>query len=218
MNALITGANRGIGLAITQELIKEYHVIAICRNSSPELEKTGAQIINNIDITDVNALETAKKNLKDVHLNLLINNAGILQEDRLSSIDYEKIIDQFSVNTLGALKTTKIFLPLLQENSKVIMITSRMGSITDNSSGGYYGYRISKAAMNMMGANLAIDLRPLRIAVGMIHPGYVKTNMTSYSGDIDTKTAAQRIIHRIEEISLSNSGSFWHSNGETIAW
>lgn len=219
MKAIITGANRGIGLALAKELInKNFEVFALCRSSSPELEKLGAVIFEGIDVTDEQSLKKALQGLEKHKIDLLINNAGILENNPLDAIDYESILHQFDVNALGALKTTLTFLPQLKAGSKIIMITSRMGSIGDNTSGGYYGYRISKAALNMIGKSLAIDLKPSKIAVGLVHPGFVRTQMVSFSGNLEPEQAAKGIIQRIDELTLANSGGFWHSNGEELPW
>ena len=98
------------------------------------------------------------------------------------------------------------------------VITSRMGSITDNGSGGYIGYRMSKAALNAASVSLAHELKDKKIAVGLFHPGFVQTQMVNFAGDISPETAAERLIKRIDELNLSNTGGFWHSNGETLPW
>ena len=109
-------------------------------------------------------------------------------------------------------------LNLLKSGSKVVLITSRMGSIDDNSSGSHYGYRMSKAALNMAGKSLAIDLEPKGIALGIIHPGWVQTDMTGHTGHYSVSVAAKQIIERINNLNLENTGSFWHSNGDILPW
>ena len=97
-------------------------------------------------------------------------------------------------------------------------MTSRMGSISDNTSGGYYGYRISKAALNVAGKSLAEDLRREGIAVALLHPGYVQTDMTGHGGDVTPAQAAAGLVRRVDELNLENSGSFWHANGQRLPW
>ena len=102
--------------------------------------------------------------------------------------------------------------------AKVALITSRMGSIADNSSGGSYGYRMSKAALNAAGRSLAIDLAARGIAVGLLHPGYVRTDMTGGSGNVEASEAAAMLVARIDELDAAKSGSFRHANGEELPW
>jgi NAD(P)-dependent dehydrogenase (short-subunit alcohol dehydrogenase family) len=105
----------------------------------------------------------------------------------------------------------------LRSGSKLALITSRMGSIDDNSSGGYYGYRMSKTALNMAGRSLAIDLQPRGIAVAILHPGMVATRMVGFSG-IAPAEAARGLLARIDALTLTSSGNFWHANGEALPW
>ena len=136
----------------------------------------------------------------------------------LESLNEDLIYKQFDINAVGPLRVSNAFLNSLKKDSKIILITSRMGSIDDNSSGSHYGYRMSKAALNMAGKSLAIDLHSQGISVGIIHPGWVKTDMTGQTGHYTVGQAAEQIIARINELSLNNSGSFWHSDGSELPW
>ncbi|MBC6905687.1 SDR family NAD(P)-dependent oxidoreductase [Saccharophagus sp. K07] len=216
---VVTGANRGIGLAFVQLYrARGDQVIALCRKTSPELSASGAKVIENIDVTSPDLPAQLSKALAGVSIDVLINNAGILREERLGSINYQTILEQFNVNAVAPLRVTEALLSNLGKGSKVALITSRMGSIADNSSGGYYGYRMSKAALNMAGTSLAKDLKSKGIAVALLHPGYVQTEMVGFGGDISADVAAQRLAARIDGLSIENSGSFWHSNGEILPW
>ncbi len=216
---LITGANRGIGLALCKTYIaKGWQVMAVCRNASPELTETGARVIAGVDVTDQQALNNLADTLTGKKLDLLINNAGILQRETLGNLDYASIELQFKVNAVAPLRVTEALLGNLQNGSKVAFITSRMGSIADNTSGSYYGYRMSKAALNAAAMSLTRELHPKGIAVAILHPGYVQTAMVSFGGDISAEESAQRLSQRIAELNLDNSGTFWHSNGETLPW
>jgi NAD(P)-dependent dehydrogenase (short-subunit alcohol dehydrogenase family) len=220
--AIITGANRGIGLEITKILAsKNYQVIALCRQSSEELNQLDVEVIENIDVTNSKGIESAKNKIKDQKIDLLINNAGVWSDESLGELD-EKGINSikktFKVNTYGPIRITHHFLDLMNEDSKIALITSRMGSIEDNTSGGRYGYRMSKAALNMFGKSLSFDLKDKKIAVAILHPGYVQTRMTDFSGNISPKEAASGLVDRIENLNLDNTGSFWHSNGEELPW
>lgn len=217
--ALITGANRGIGLALCKTYIAQgWQVLAVCRNASPELVESGARVIAGVDVTDQAALNKLADTFTGKKLDLLINNAGILQREALGNLDYTSIEQQFKVNAVAPLRVTEAFLGNLQSGAKVAFITSRMGSIGDNTSGSYYGYRMSKAALNAAAMSLARDLHPKGIAVAILHPGFVQTAMVNFGGDISAEESAQRLSQRIASLTLENSGTFWHSSGDVLPW
>jgi NAD(P)-dependent dehydrogenase (short-subunit alcohol dehydrogenase family) len=217
--ALITGANRGIGLALTQEYLAQgWQVIGVCRTASAELSASTAQIVSDIDVTSAAALQELVMKLQGVKIDLLINNAGILQHDHLGAIDYNNLTQQFLVNAQAPLHVAEALLGLLNNHAKIAFITSRMGSIADNTSGGYYGYRMSKAALNAAAKSLSLDVKPRGIAVAVLHPGYVQTAMVNFGGDISAAESAKRLSKRIEELNLQNTGGFWHSNGDSLPW
>lgn len=216
---VITGANRGIGLSFTQLYLKRgYTVYAACRSASPELEGSGARIIDGVDVGTDEGLKHLVNALENVTIDLLINNAGILRDERLGQLDIKTIRDQFEVNALAPLRVTEALVAQLSDNAKVALITSRMGSIADNTSGGRYGYRMSKAALNAAGVSLACDLKERGIAVAILHPGLVGTEMIGGHGDITPDEAAERLVARIDELNLQNTGTFWHSNGQQLPW
>ena len=215
---LITGANRGIGLEFCRQLQDSgKDVIAVCREKSPELEDLGVRIEDNIDIGHDESIAVLKERLNDVSLDVLINNAGIHSRNTLEELDYENILHQFNINSLGALRVTTALLPNLKSGSKIAIITSRMASIEDNISGSSYGYRMSKAALSMAGKSLAIDLKPKQIPVAILHPGLVSTRMTNFSG-ISATESVTGLLARIAELNLENTGTFWHSNGQILPW
>lgn len=216
---LITGANRGIGLALCKTYLAQgWQVIGVCRNASPELTETGARVIAGVDVTDQIALNNLADTLTGKKLDLLINNAGVLQRETLGNLDYSSIEQQFTINAVAPLRVTEALLGSLQKGSKIAFITSRMGSIADNTSGAYYGYRMSKAALNAAAMSLARDLHPKGIAVAILHPGYVQTAMVNFGGDISAEESAQRLSERIAGLTLENTGTFWHSNGDILPW
>ena len=216
---LITGANRGIGLAITENYLERGDkVYAACRNSSDELNKTSAEIIEDIDVSQAKDINALRKKMKGIAIDILINNAGILSNESLSEMNFNSIEEELTINALGPLRVTHALLDNLHEGSKIALITSRMGSIEDNDSGGYYGYRMSKAALNAAGKSLANDLKPKRISVAILHPGFVSTRMVNFSGNVSTEDAAKGLVDRIDELSLATSGTFWHANGEVLPW
>jgi NAD(P)-dependent dehydrogenase (short-subunit alcohol dehydrogenase family) len=216
---LITGANRGIGLALAHEYINHgWHVIAVCRKTSAELSETSAQIITDIDVTQLADVHALAQTLTAIKIDVLINNAGIFLHEQLGNIDYDTVTQQFLVNAQAPLQVTEALLGNLNDGAKIAFITSRMGSIADNSSGGYYGYRMSKAALNAGAKSLSLDLKPRGIAVALLHPGYVQTAMVNFGGDISAAESAQRLTQRIAELNINNTGGFWHSNGERLEW
>ncbi|HET6630646.1 MAG TPA: SDR family oxidoreductase [Woeseiaceae bacterium] len=216
---VITGANRGIGLALAR-LYRERgdRVVALCRLASGELRDTGAEIDENVDVTSAEALQRAAAAVSSV--DLLIANAGVLSRQSLADVadDRERIEQQFAVNALGPLLTVHAFLDKLAPGARVALVTSRMGSIADNGSGGSYGYRMSKAALNAAGRSLAIDLAPRGISVGLLHPGYVRTGMTGHTGDVEPADAAAMLAERIDELDAATSGTFRHANGAALPW
>ena len=216
---VITGANRGMGLEfVKQYLAKGDKVIALCRNTSDELSQTSAKVIDKVDVGSPECLEKVLPILSDLKIDLLINNAGVLANETLEHMSATTLEYQFRVNAIGPLMITQMLRKQLVKGAKVALITSRMGSVTDNTSGGRYGYRMSKAALNIAGVSLAHDLKEQEVAVALLHPGYVQTEMVNNGGDISAAVAVERLIRRIEELNLDNTGTFWHSNGEVLPW
>lgn len=216
---VITGANRGIGLALVKHYVAQGdEVYGLCRNSSDELNQSGAKVIDRVDVGNPESLPEALNTLVGKSIDVLINNAGVLAKEAFSDWDPNTIEHQFRVNAMGPLLVTQCLAGGLRSGAKVALVTSRMGSMADNQSGGYYGYRMSKAALNAAGVSMAKDLAEQGVAVAILHPGYVQTEMVSYGGDIDAETAAQRLAERIEALNMQNSGSFWHANGEELPW
>ncbi|MFL1467175.1 SDR family oxidoreductase [Marinobacter sp. HN1S83] len=216
---VITGANRGIGL----ELARHYagqgcQVIGICREASAELRESAAKVIEGVDVTSDDGIRKLVSELEGQTIDLLINNAGLLQDEKLGSIDFDSIRTQMEINAYAPLRVAEALVGQIPYGGKIANITSRMGSIADNDSGGRYGYRASKAALNAFGKSLAVDLQPKGIAVAQLHPGYVKTRMVNFGGLITPTESAKGLADRIEELNLENTGSFWHSNGELLPW
>ena len=219
---LVTGANRGIGLALTQQCVDQGDtVIAVCRRRSPELDVVGAKVESDIDITDDGALVDLAQRLGTTNIDILILNAGILGKEvfgKIGDAEFSSIRRQFEVNALGPLRVTQTLRGNLKRGSKIAIVTSRMGSVADNESGGYYGYRASKCAVNAIGKSLALDLEAQGIAVFLLHPGYVSTDMVGGTGDISPKQSAAQLLERITSLGLADTGSFWHANGAPLPW
>lgn len=217
--ALVTGANRGIGLELAHALAgRRDDVIAVVRHASPELKALGVEIIDGIDVSDDGSVARLPAAIGKRSIDLLINNAGVLAAESLDRLDFSGIRRQFEVNTLGPLRVTAALLPNLGQGAKVGIVTSRMGSIADNTSGGYYGYRISKAAVNMVGMTLARDLSARGITVILLHPGFVKTGMTGGRGNVEPKNAAAGLLARLDAATPAVSGHFFHADGSELPW
>jgi NAD(P)-dependent dehydrogenase (short-subunit alcohol dehydrogenase family) len=215
---LITGANRGIGLELCRQLaIRGDEVIAVCRNASSELQDIGLRVIDGIDVSATESCNSLGLQLEGEKIDWLINNAGILSVETLDNLDFEAIERQFRVNAMGPLRVTTSLLNNLRRGSKVGIVTSRMGSIEDNTSGSYYGYRMSKAAVNMVGKSLAGDLKERGIAVALLHPGMVATEMTGGRG-VPAEHSAAGLIRRMDSLDIDKTGGFWHAEGERLPW
>ena len=156
--------------------------------------------------------------LRGVDIDILINNAGILHDESLGQINEQTIVEQFRVNALAPLQVVDCLRRQLTTGAKIALITSRMGSVADNGSGGRYGYRMSKAALNAAGMSLSKDLAADSVSVVMYHPGWVQTDMVGGTGDITAQEAALRLTTLILKQDMSQSGMFKHSNGEILPW
>ena len=215
---LVTGANRGIGLELARQLhARGDAVIATCRASSPELDAVGCQVIDGVDLAAEDVGETLAAALGDDVPDVLVANAGILLREP-DGIDFDGARRQFEVNTLGPLRVTTALLPRLRSGARLGFVSSMAGSIGDGPSGGTYGYRMSKAALNVATANLAHELRPRGIHVVALHPGFVRTEMTGGNGNVEPADAAAGLIARLDELDASGSGSFVHADGRELPW
>lgn len=193
-------------------------MVAVCRQSSPALEALGVNVISGIDITLASGLEELAQKLAGKAIDVLINNAGIFIEDTWGTVTAENLQRQFVVNAMAPLMLSQALDAHLSRGAKLCFVTSRMGSITDNTSGSYYGYRMSKTALNMAGRSLAQALKARGVSVALLHPGYVKTDMTGHKGEIDPTTSVRGMLKVIDALTLEQSGGFWHTNGEALPW
>ncbi len=218
MRVLINGANRGIGLAMVQQFrARGEEVTALVRRSCEALDESSATVHTEIDVSEDACVERLRALLPPQSVDLLICNAGLLDREVLGQLNFDSMRRQFEINALGPLRVVEGALEALQDGGKIALITSRMGSIEDNTSGARYGYRMSKAALNMAGMSLSRDLRARGIAVAILHPGLVATRMTGWTG-ISPEESAQGLITRMDELTLENSGSFWHQDGTILPW
>lgn len=217
-NVLIVGGNRGIGLELCRQMsARGDRVRATTRQPSTALADLDLQVISGVDVSDDASVARMSDALAGVRLDMLIHCAGILTRERWDDLDLDRIRRQFEVNALGPLRVVSALRDNLGPGSKVGIVTSRVGSIGDNGSGGNYGYRMSKVAANMAGKNLSHDLGRRDIAVFLLHPGLVATDMTGRTG-IDPADAARGLIDRMDMLTGSDTGTFWHAEGYPLPW
>ena len=217
---LVTGANRGIGLEYCRQLkARGDDVVAVCRQTSDELENLRVRVEAGLELSDSQAIDDLVQRLDGLPLDGVILNAGILQSMGLMDLDPTGIRHQFEVNALAPLLLARALVDQMPSGAKLVLMTSRMGSIDDNSSGGSYGYRMSKVALNMAGKSLAIDLESRGIAVAILHPGLVRTRMIRFNpSGIPPEQSVKGLLARIDGLTMATSGSFWHANGELLPW
>ncbi|TMW68959.1 hypothetical protein Poli38472_001115 [Pythium oligandrum] len=222
---LITGASRGIGLALVEQYQKDgWNVIAAVRNvqTADKLQALAPYKIVSMDTSDEASILKAAEELKDQVIDVLINNAGIARNDTIESATRDSILDQFIVNTLGPFLVTRALLPNLraaakaQGTSVVAQVSSVLGSITGNWSGGLFGYRCSKAGVNMVNANYAIALKDDNIIALALHPGYVSTDMTGNEGSVTPAATAAGFAKVIAGATMTDSGKFIKYNGKEL--
>ena len=223
---LITGANRGIGLAFARRAASEgWRVIATCRDPdrARELRAIDGDItVHALDVADRAAIEALAGALAGMPIDILLNNAGISAGDgggRFGAIDYESWEEVLRVNTIAPMKMAECFADNVARSERrlIVCITSRMGSIAE-AYGGYYQYRSSKAALNMVAANLAGDLSSRGITVVVFHPGWVRTNMGGRSAPLTPDDSVAGMWRVIGGLSQSDSGAFLNYDGGTIPW
>lgn len=224
---LITGTNRGIGLEMAKQYATDgWQVVACCRDpkSATELQALASKHQNikimALDVADFSQIDALALQLKDHKIDVLINNAGVYPESSLSNVDFDDWATAFKINTMAPLKMVQAFMPLVATSQlkKIVTLSSKMGSLDDNTSGGSYIYRSSKCALNMVMKNLSIDLKQYGIAVITLHPGWVQTDMGGPNGLIDTQTSVTGLRKVIAQLSMANSGKFIAFDGKDIAW
>lgn len=228
-NVLITGANRGVGLALVNAYLDAgWHVFACCRkpDQAKELQQrqneTETLTLLTLDVTDHQAISSLSQQMADIPLDLLINNAGYYGPKGygFGNTDADEWRKVFEINTIAPLKLAEAFYPQLKsENPGIIAcISSKVGSMTENTSGGGYIYRSSKAALNSVVKSLSNDLLPEGIISVALHPGWVQTEMGGPNALIDTETSAKGMMQLINNLSKTDSGTFLDYQGKAIAW
>jgi NAD(P)-dependent dehydrogenase (short-subunit alcohol dehydrogenase family) len=220
---LITGANRGIGLELSRQYAAAgWQVIGTARrpDDAEALRETGAEVMQ-LDVTDPQSVDSLERGLDGRPIDMLINNAGILPLMwTLEEVDFEQFNRILAVNTVGPVRVTKALLSNLRAGGlkTVVNITSNLGSIAANTDGGFYGYRESKAALNMFTRSLAADLGPEGFTCITVHPGWVKTDMGGSSAPVEVEDSAAGIRRVIDSLSPADNGTFWTFEGDQMAW
>ena len=215
---LITGANRGLGLEFAKQYQSDdWDVIATARESSPELDALGVRV-EKLDMRDLDAVAAFGGRLDA--LDLLIANAGTYgPKDADSAEDAEAWLETMRVNTVAPYLLARSVLPLVEASrGKLVAISTRMGSIEDNSSGGFLAYRSSKTALNMAGRNLALDVKRLGVIAVMFHPGWVKTRMGGAGAPLQPEESIRGMRRVIDELQPADSGEFLGHDGDHIPW
>jgi NAD(P)-dependent dehydrogenase (short-subunit alcohol dehydrogenase family) len=225
-NVLITGANRGLGLEFARQYADEgWRVFATCR----ELERAGALrgregdiSIHALDVGDFDRIDALAKELKDEAIDVLINNAGVYGAgpQTLESLDYDEWASVMRIDCMAPIRVSRAFLEHVGRSEKkvIVAITSKMGSIDDNTSGGAYIYRSSKAALNAAMKSLAIDLAPRGITAAVLHPGWVKTDMGGPNALIGAEESVSGMRRVIAGLTPRKSGAFLAYDGSTVPW
>jgi NAD(P)-dependent dehydrogenase (short-subunit alcohol dehydrogenase family) len=224
---LITGANRGLGLEFTQQYAADgWDVLACCRHPQSALALQalaaahGKVKVHALDVADFAQIDALAMQLKDESIDVLINNAGVYPHSSFGDTNYDDWANGFKVNSMAPLKMAEAFVQHLTRGhlKKIATLTSKMGSIDDNTSGESYSYRSSKCAVNMVMKSLSIDLKPYGISVVTLHPGWVQTDMGGSNALISAHTSVTGLRKVIESLSLESTGRFIAFDGKEIAW
>lgn len=223
---MVPGANRGIGLALAQLYSRRgWQLHGSYREQSEaeadELLKIATKAYK-LDLGHEQSISNAAEAYGSEGLDLLINCGASIDggRNRVEQTSPEQMLQSFKINVVGPLMTTKAFLPNLRRghDPKIINISSSAGSISDNRSGGLLSYRVSKAALNMLSVNTALELAAEKIACIALHPGWIKTRMTSFAGHMGPDEAAERMIKVIDAVDMASTGKFFHRDGHELTW
>jgi NAD(P)-dependent dehydrogenase (short-subunit alcohol dehydrogenase family) len=229
MTVLITGSNRGIGLELTRQYLAESHkVLACCREprsakalQSLQNDYPETLSIHRLDVNNIDDIEQLKTSLTSITLDRLINNAGVYGDkaSELNALEPQALNQVLATNVTAPLLVTQALFPnVAAVQGKIVMISSRMGSISDNDSGGRYGYRASKAALNAASKSLALDLEAYSVPVVILHPGWVQTDMGGPNAWLTPAQAVKQMRQTIEKVGLKESTKFWHGDGSELLW
>ena len=223
-NILITGANRGIGLKFAEILSANNNIYATARDitNADDLKKFDNTELLELDLLNKDSIKSFCSELKDIPLDLIINNAGIFQDEQMEEtiLDPELWLDEIMINAIGpVVLSQKLKENIMSGNDKkIIFISSQMGSIDDNYSGGYYFYRTSKSALNSAAKSLSIDWKADGISVLMLHPGWVRTDMGGSNAKLDIDTSVSKMLDVINSLDMGKTGAFLNYEGKKLEW
>ena len=223
-NILITGANRGIGLKFAEILSANNNIYATARDitNADDLKKFDNTELLELDLLNKDSIKSFCSELKDIPLDMIINNAGIFQDEQMEEtiLDPELWLDEIMINAIGpVILSQKLKENIMSGNDKkIIFISSQMGSIDDNYSGGYYFYRTSKSALNSAAKSLSIDWKADGISVLMLHPGWVRTDMGGSNAKLDIDTSVSKMLDVINSLDISKTGAFLNYEGKKLEW
>ena len=223
LSVLVSGADRGIGAA----LVRHYHArgdrpFAACLGDGRDLAACGIDVVPHVDVTETRSLANLRERLDGTRIDVVVSNAGAFHPDRFDECDFDAMLRLYDVNALGPLRLAQALVPLMRAGGKLGILTSRVGSIADNASGGMYGYRMSKCAANQLGVNLYHELRPRGIAVMLLHPGQVATAMTDGLGApgafITPEQSAAGLVRQLDALNANTPPEFRHADGTLLPW
>ena len=223
-NILITGANRGTGLKFAEILSANNNIYATARDitNADDLKKFDNTELLELDLLNKDSIKSFCSELKDIPLDMIINNAGIFQDEQMEEtiLDPELWLDEIMINAIGpVVLSQKLKENIMSGNDKkIIFISSQMGSIDDNYSGGYYFYRTSKSALNSAAKSLSIDWKADGIAVLMLHPGWVRTDMGGSNAKLDIDTSVRKMLDVINSLDMGKTGAFLNYEGKKLEW
>ena len=223
-NILITGANRGIGLKFAEILSANNNIYATARDitNADDLKKFDNTELLELDLLNKDSIKSFCSELKDIPLDMIINNAGIFQDEQMEEtiLDPELWLDEIMINAVGpVVLSQKLKENIMSGNDKkIIFISSQMGSIDDNYSGGYYFYRTSKSALNSAAKSLSIDWKADGISVLMLHPGWVRTDMGGSNAKLDIDTSVRKMLDVINSLDMGKTGAFLNYEGKKLEW
>ena len=229
MSILITGTNRGIGLEFVKHYLKNNEkVIATYRNKNSakdllELKNTTSNLfLVELDVSNPNSINEFSSKITDQPIDTFVNNAGVFgpRNNEFGNFNAKEWLDVFNINTIAPLLITQKILKNLRlgKNKKLVFISSKVGSIEENTGGGMYIYRSSKTALNQVIKSLSIDFKDENFIAAALHPGWVQTDMGGPNALIDTKTSVKGMTEVIDSLVIKNSGRFYNYDGSSIPW
>ena len=227
---LITGSDKGLGLEFTRQYLDAgWRVHASCRRPDQadvlqSLRQANDRLqVHQLDVTDPASIKDLANSLRDEALDILLNNAGTYGDESFrgfGTLDYERWDHAFRVNTMGPIRVSEALLPQVSRSAKrlIVMMSTKMASLTDNTSGGAYLYRSSKAGLNAAAKSLALDLHGQGVGVLLLHPGWVQTDMGGESAPLPPETSIRGMREIIDRFTLAQTGRFFAYDGQEIPW